>query len=187
MYYQQLDRLRLQLCGGQIKVSDALLLLMRLLRPRFPEERLSWLNRELLGYSKADLEAFYEKPKFGTLSVLFQPPKRNRFKLAIPSYRFLVGSWGSVDNEGRFNQAFRPTLEDKRIFCNIGIQEIEVQLDELEQPTASLFSMSYDESTGSEFFCSSKELLRIYDSVKQKLLDFIETVIDELEFASNER
>jgi hypothetical protein len=187
MHYQQLNKLRLQLRRREIKVSDALLLLLRFLRPQLPGDRLTWLNRELLGYSKDDLEAFYEKPKFGAIYSFFQPPKRTRMRMEIPNYRFLMGTWGRVSQEGKFVSVTEPTLVEKSIFCNIGIQQIETQLEEIEEPLTSLFSMSFDENTGAEFYCWSKELLRVYEAVRFKLVDFIEAVIDELELAPNER
>lgn len=47
--------------------------------------------------------------------------------------------------------------------------------------------MSTDEGSGAEFYCWSKELTRVYDAVRLKLVDFIETVILELKLAPNER
>jgi hypothetical protein len=187
MHYQQLNKLRLQLRARQIKVSDALLLLLRFLRPSLPNERLAWLNRELLGYGKEDLEAFYDKPRLGNLYSIFQQPKRSQLKMKIPHYRFLIGTWGRVDGGGKFITVTDANLVEKSIFCNIGIQQIETQLEEIEEPLTSLFSMSFDEETGAEFYCRSKELLRIYEAVRYKLVEFIETVIDELELAPNER
>ncbi len=57
----------------------------------------------------------------------------------------------------------------------------------MQEPETSLFSMSTDESSGAEFYCWSKELARVYDAVRVKLCDFIESVIEELKLAPNER
>jgi hypothetical protein len=187
MLYQQLEKIRLQLRRREIKVSDALLLLLRFLRQKMPGDRLTWLNRELLGYSKDDLSAFYEKPRFHKLSSLFQAPGQNRNPAQVPEYRFLIGTWGRLDQRGKFVTVTDARLVEKSIFCNIGIQQIETQLEDMDEPLTSLFSMSFDEGTGAEFYCWSKELMRVYEAVRFKLVDFIEVVIEELKLAPNER
>jgi hypothetical protein len=187
MLYQQLEKLRVQLRRREIKVSDALLLLLRFLRQKLPGERLTWLNRELLGYSRDDLDAFYEKPKTPSFTILFSTPRRDRIVMEVPEYRFLIGTWGRLDNRGKFVTVTDAHLVEKSIFCNIGIQQIETQLEDMDEPLTSLFSMSFDEGTGAEFYCWSKELLRVYEAVRFKLVDFIDVVVEELKLAPNER
>jgi hypothetical protein len=65
MLHQKLLQIREQLEAGDIKVSDALLMVSRCLRGKISDARLVWLNRELLGYRREDLAVFYERPKFG--------------------------------------------------------------------------------------------------------------------------
>jgi len=185
MLYHQLKQIRGQLRRREMKVSDALLITSRYLRERMPPERLIWLNRELLGYRKDDLAGLYEKPRFPQLSMFLPQPKK--FELEVPSYRFLNGAWGTLDDSGKLVCIKAPHLLERNIFCNIGIQQIETQLEEMDEPSTSLFSMSADEATGAEFYCWSSELVRVYDSVRTKLCEFIETVIDELKLAPNER
>jgi hypothetical protein len=185
MLHRQLKNITGQLRQGDLKVSDALLITSRYLRPCLPPDRLLWLNRELLGYRKDDLSAIYERRRSSQFQVLVQAPRRPF--LEIPTYRFLSGVWGKVDNFGRLVCREEPHLSDKCIFCNIGIQQIETQLAEMEEPLTSLFSMSIDEDSGLEFYCWSKELVRVHEAVRAKLCEFIETVIDELELASNQK
>ncbi len=185
MLYQQLQQVRLQLRRREMKVSDGLLIVFRYLRERLPSERLIWLNRELLGYRKDDLASLYEKPRFKQFSIFLPAPQKS--ELEVPMYRFLSGAWGKLDKSGRLVCCNEPHLVEKSIFCNIGIQQIETQLDEMQEPDTSLFSMSVDPSSGAEFYCWSKELARVYDAVRVKLCDFIETVIEELKLAPNER
>ena len=73
-----------------------------------------------------------------------------------------------------------PRLKEKRIFCNIGIQQIETQLLELKEKNSepmedNVFCMSFDPATGAQFYCNATELEKIYLSVKQRLLDFIDS------------
>ena len=185
MLYHQLQQIRGQLRRREIKVSDALLVVFRYLRNHLPAERLIWLNRELLGYRKDDLSCLYEKPKSRQFSIFLPQPRK--LELEVPMYRFLSGSWGKLDGAGKLVCCNQPDLLERSIFCNIGIQQIETQLEEITDPETSLFSMSFDPKSGAEFYCWSDELTRVYDAVGLKLCDFIETVIQELKLASNER
>lgn len=184
MLYQQLKNIRGQLRRGEMKVSDGLLIVSRYLRDRLPAERLIWMNRELLGYRREDLSELYDnKP---TLSQMLFSPASRRPLMEVPHYRFLSGAWGNVDGAGRLVCVNDPRLIQKSIFCNIGIQQIETQLDEMDEPANSLFSMSMDPQSGAEFYCWSDELLRVYESVRRKLCEFILVAIEELKLAPNE-
>ena len=57
--------------------------------------------------------------------------------------------------------------------------QLESQLLEMDDPMSGLFSMSFDSATGLEFYCYSKELVRILDSVREKLIDFIDQAIQQ--------
>ncbi len=184
MLYRQLTQIRAQLSAKEMNVSDALLLVSRCLRQKLAPDRLVWLNRELLGYRKEDLSGFYDKPRFGGLAVLFQA---KRSELEVPQYRFLLGAWGRIDGHGKLLCVHEPRLMEKTIFCNIGVQQIETQLEEMSEPGSSLFSMSADQETGCEFYCWSRELVRVLESVRAKLCQFIDTVIEELKLAPRER
>jgi hypothetical protein len=185
MLYQQLKQIRGLLRRREIKLSDALLIVLRYLRNRLPGERLIWLNRELLGYCKDDLPSLYERPRLRQQFSLFRMQKT--VELEVPEYRFLTGNWGRLGQDGQLICVQAAHLSDQNIFCNIGIQQIETQLQEIDNPGTNMFSMSSDELTGSEFYCWSTELVRVYDAVRQKLCEFIETVIEELKLPSNER
>jgi len=187
MLYHKLQMIRGQLRRREVKVSDALLIVSRCLRDKLPEERLRWLNRELLGYRADDLAILCDKPKFPQLGLLLVPLSNKKHDLEVPQYRFLSGSWGRMDLTGRLVRVNAVHLVEKSIFCNIGIQQIEVQLDETEDPINSLFSMSLDERTGAEFYCWSRELVRVYEAVRGKLGEFIDNVLEELKSTSNER
>lgn len=183
MLYQQLRNVREQLRRGDIKVSDGLLIVSRYLCDKLPAERLVWLNRELLGYRREDLSGLYGKPSIP--QILFLPASRKPL-LEVPDYRFLNGAWGNVDSEGRLVCVDDQRLLQKSIFCNIGIQQIETQIEEMDEPANSLFSMSMDPQSGAEFYCWSEELLRVYESVRSKLCEFIVIAIEELKLAPNE-
>ena len=189
MLYQQLSRIRGQLALKELSVADGLLLSLRALRGKIADEKLTWLNRELLGYRPEDLQSLGDRePRKAGISriVLLWAPARKP-ELEAPTYRFLNGTWGHMDDDGQLTTTSDNQLCEKSIFCNIGIQQIETQLDDMQEPETSLFSMSTDEGSGAEFYCWSKELTRVYDAVRLKLVDFIETVILELKLAPNER
>lgn len=177
MLYRQLLQIRTQLSAKEMNVSDALLLLSRCLRSRMPPDRLVWLNRELLGYRQEDLAGFCERTRFSGLQSFFTGRKN---ELPVPHYRFLLGAWGRIDGHGKLLCVYEPRLLEKSIFCNIGIQQIETQLAEMDDPASSLFSMSADQDTGAEFYCWSRELVRVMEAVRAKVCDFIDTVIEEL-------
>jgi hypothetical protein len=61
MLLNKIESIRHQVADRELKLSDALLLVLRSLRERMPEERLTWLNRELLGYRQDDLEALSDQ------------------------------------------------------------------------------------------------------------------------------
>lgn len=176
----KLESIRHQIVDREMKLSDALLLVLRCLREIVPEERLVWVNRELLGYRQDDLEALSEQHMGLNIFLAWISESRKRPVLEVPSYRFLDGVWGRIDPTGRLIAVVEPELAQRQIFCNIGIQQIELQLDEIETPTDALFSLSYDERTGAEFFCESRELVRVYDHVRFKLIEFLDKVIGEL-------
>ncbi|HEY9755366.1 MAG TPA: hypothetical protein V6C97_09400 [Oculatellaceae cyanobacterium] len=182
MTHRQLLQIREQLEVGDLKVSDALLLVSRALRSKVDEKRIVWLNRELLGYRKEDLALLYERPRFG-LSFL---GVHRRDDGEVPAYRFLMGAWGKVDRQGKLVCVQEPRLVSKSIFCNIGIQQIETQIDEMEEPSSSLFSISADQASGAEFYCWSRELFRIYEAVREKLVSFLDEVIRELRMTAEE-
>jgi hypothetical protein len=182
MLYQQLQQILLQIESKKIKVSDALLIVFRYLRNNLPADRLIWLNRELLGYRSDDLESLYDQNPFKQISLVDWD--NGDEEIAVPSYRFLDGTWGNLDQDGLLVPSERKHLHQRMIFCNIGIQQLETQIDELGQRRA-LFSMSND-SSGAEFFCTSDELTRIHDEVQQRLSVFIRSVIEELNLASTE-
>jgi len=185
MINQQLRQIRSLLRRREIKLSDALLIVLRHLRTRLPAERLLWLNRELLGYTKEDLPQLYEKSRMKHFSIFRLTSKP--CELEIPEYRFLAGTWAKIDEDCHLVGASEPHLNDRSIFCNIGIQQIETQLEEIDNPSAHMLSMSADTETGSEFYCWSTELVRINDAVRNKLCQFIEIVIEELKLPSNDR
>lgn len=180
MLVHKLESIRHQIEDREMKLSDALLLVLRCLRDRIPEERLVWLNRELLGYRQDDLEALSEHPMGLQLFLAWISEPRRRPLLEVPSYRFLDGVWGRIDRSGKLVSVMEPELCQRQIFCNIGIQQIELQLDEIDHPHDALFSLSFDERTGAEFFCESQELERVYDHVRFKLIEFIDKLIVEL-------
>ena len=182
MLYQQLKQILLQIEGNKITLSDALLIVFRYLRHSLPADRLIWINRELLGYRSDDLESLYNQNPFQQISLVDWDSYDE--ELAVPSYRFLEGTWGNLDQDGVLVASDRKQLQQRRIFCNIGIQQLETQIDELGTRRA-LFSMSND-SSGAEFFCTSDELSRIHDEVKLRLSVFIRSVIEELDLASTE-
>lgn len=185
MLYKQLSRIKTQLVAKELSVSDGLLLTLRAVRGKLPDSKLIWLNRELLGYRPEDLEDFSEKePKksgFPKLVLLWAPGKKQEEeKLTSPIYRFLQGTWGKIDDSGGMTTICEPQLMEKSIFCNIGLQQLEAQLTEMEDPLSGLFSMSFDRATGAEFYCYSKELVRIQEAVRIKLCQFIDETIHDL-------
>jgi len=182
MLYQQLRQILLQIESKKIRVSDALLIVFRYLRNSLPADRLIWINRELLGYRSDDLEALYEQNPFQQFAL--SDWQTSDDEVAVPAYRFLNGTWGNLDENGVLVPSQRKHLQQRMIFCNIGIQQLETQIDELGQRRA-LFSMSND-GNGAEFFCTSDELERIHDEVKGRLSVFIRSVIEELNLASTE-
>lgn len=183
MLSSQLLQIRAQLSAREMNVSDALLITARCLRTHLPQERLVWLNRELLGYCREDLASFSsEKPRFAGLTQLFGSSRRA--DLQLPQYRFLLGAWGRLDGHGKLLCVNEQRLLEKNIFCNIGIQQIEVQLADMDYSERNLFSMSADETTGAEFYCLSRELVRVYEAVRAKLCQFIDSTIKELKLQS---
>ncbi|MBX3148993.1 hypothetical protein KF728_02465 [Candidatus Obscuribacterales bacterium] len=183
MLLNKIESIRHQVADRELKLSDALLLVLRSLRERMPEERLTWLNRELLGYRQDDLEALSDQRMGLNMFLAWISESRRRAPLEVPGYRFLDGVWGRIDRSGRLVSVMEPELSQRQIFCNIGIQQIELQLDEMEHPTEALFSLSFDERTGAEFFCESAELVRVYEHVRAKLLEWLDKVIVELRVA----
>jgi hypothetical protein len=177
MLNQQLSQVRGLLCRSEMKLSDAQLIVLRYLRTRLPADRLVWINRELLGYTKADLPSLYDQPKPKQLALSWLHGKN--YVLAVPQYRFLNGYWGSLSEDGHLVCMDVPHLSDRSVFCNIGIQQIEIQLEEIDDPQLHMLSMSADELTGAEFYCWSTELVRIHDAVRQKLCDFLEVIMAE--------
>lgn len=185
MINQQLRQIKGLLRRREIKVSDALLIVLRHLRSRLPAERLTWLNRELLGYTREDLPSLYEKTRVKHFSIFKLSSKP--CELEIPEYRFLSGAWAKLDDDCHLVCVDVPHLNDRSIFCNIGVQQIETQLEEIDNPSTHMLSMSADEETGSEFYCWSTELVRVHDAVRTKLCHFIEAVLEELKLPSSER
>lgn len=194
MLYQQLSRIRGQLALKELSVADGLLLSLRALRGRIADDKLTWLNRELLGYRPEDLQNLGEKePKKAGISriVMLWAPARKP-ELEAPTYRFLNGTWGHIDENGRLTAVHDDQLTEKSIFCNIGLQQLEAQLAELGEldemgqnnhPDGSLFSMSFDPRSRAEFYCYSRELVRIQETVRSKLCQFIDDSMAELNLA----
>jgi hypothetical protein len=106
-------------------------------------------------------------------------------ELEVPVYRFLSGTWGRLEDGGKLTKVREPQLIEKSIFCNIGMQQLEAQLAEMDDPMEGLFSMSFDQQTGAEFYCYSKELVRIQEAVRTKLAEFIDESISELRLSPN--
>lgn len=190
MLYNQLSRIKIQLANKDLSVSDGLLLTLRALRGKLSEPKLIWLNRELLGYRPEDLDNFSEKENkrtsFPKLVMLWAPGRKQEGKLSSPTYRFLQGTWGKMDDSGGLTTICEPQLTERSIFCNIGIQQLEAQLSEMDDPLQGLFSMSFDRETGAEFYCYSRELVRIQEAVRIKLSQFIDEIIDELDLSPSD-
>lgn len=185
MLYQQLSRIRGQLALKELSVADGLLLSLRALRGKIADEKLTWLNRELLGYRPEDLQSLGDRePKKAGISriVLLWAPARKP-ELEAPTYRFLNGTWGHMDDDGQLTTTSDNQLSEKSIFCNIGLQQLEAQLSDMEDPEGALFSMNFDARTGAEFYCYSKELVRIQETVRLKLCQFIDDSMAELNLA----
>ncbi|MBI1272222.1 hypothetical protein GC174_17475 [bacterium] len=157
-----------QLARGEIKLSDALLIISRMLNRKISGKRLLWMNRELLGYLQEDLASLTNE----------SGPQFEKAHMPIPEYRFLAGVWGKPGGDGRIFHLETPRLKEKRIFCNIGIQQIETQLATLNRRKGvdSIFCMSFDALTGAQFFCTAEEIERLYGSVSRRLIDFIDSV-----------
>lgn len=192
MLYHQLNKIRGQLSRKELSVSDGLLLTLKALRGHLPEAKLTWLNLELLGYRPQDLEALNQdhlKTKgLYKIVLLWSAAKPNNHQIERPpSYRFLQGAWGKLDEMGRLNTVSHlKGLSEKSIFCNIGLTQLEAQLEEMEDPMAGLFSMSLDQESGLEFYCFSKELVRIQEAVRTKLCHFIDDAIEELQLQTSQ-
>lgn len=192
MLYHQLNKIRGQLSRKELSVSDGLLLTLKALRGHLPEAKLTWLNLELLGYRPQDLEALNQEPLKSKglykIVLLWSPAKPNNHQIERPpSYRFLQGAWGKLDELGRLNTVSNlKGLSEKSIFCNIGLTQLEAQLEEMEDPMAGLFSMSLDQESGLEFYCFSKELVRIQEAVRTKLCHFIDDSIEELQLQTSQ-
>lgn len=157
-----------QLARGEIKLSDALLIISRVLNRKISGKRLLWMNRELLGYLQEDLKSLLNES-----GLQFE-----KAHMPVPEYRFLAGVWGKPDRDGRILHLDTPRLKEKRIFCNIGIQQIETQLETLNRSkdVDNIFCMSFDAMTGAQFFCTAEEIERLYGSVSRRLIDFIDSV-----------
>ncbi len=183
---EQLFRIKSQLSTKELTVSDGLLLTLRALRGHLPENRLLWLNRELLGYRPEDLEEFSppepKKNVFPRIVMLWSPARKQHEeeKLTSPRYRYLQGTWGKLNESGGITTVAAPQLLEKSIFCNIGLQQLEAQLQEMEDQEGALFSMSHDLETGAEFYCFARELSRITEAVRIKLCQFIDEAMQEL-------
>ncbi|HMP52721.1 MAG TPA: hypothetical protein PKD05_14300, partial [Candidatus Melainabacteria bacterium] len=80
-----------QLARGEIKLSDALLIISRMLNRKISGKRLLWMNRELLGYLQEDLASLINE----------SGPQFERAHMPIPEYRFLTGVWGKPGRDGR--------------------------------------------------------------------------------------
>lgn len=171
MLETKLETISAKLSNGELKLSDALLFVARFLNGKVPTSQLVWLNRELLGYLKEDLESIF------TNSRSIVPP------LAMPEYRFLNGSWGKAFQTGEIETLDHRDKIDKQVFCNIGIQQIETQLFELEKTSYNVFSMCFDPKTETQFYCYTDELKRLYQSVTDRLIRFIERSAKQLEGA----
>lgn len=154
-----------------MKLSDALLFVSRFLTNKVEGHKLTWLNRELLGYLKEDLEPIFDERK----KVSEARSKLDR-SLPVPSYRFLTGAWGRQNSDGMVIHIEIPRLKEKKIFCNIGIQQIETQLSQLDDPAMNVYCMSFDPTTGAQFYCYAEELDRLYLSVSNRLIDFIDSI-----------
>jgi len=179
MPHQKLSEIRQRLVSREINLSDALLMVLRCLRSRIEERRLRWLNRELLGYCQEDLALFRFKSKTVLSNLIFWVKKDDQ--LAVPEYRLLSGTWGKVDRDGIFVPLQASRFGHKQVFCNMGVQQLELQLDELTAAGVKFFNVTIDPSTGAEFFCSRSEMLRINEAVRQRLCLFINTVVHDLE------
>src|SRR5579885_2121910 len=133
MLLSKLETIRDQLSRREMKLSDALLLILRFLRGNVAEEKLVWLNRELLGYRPDDLESAGAE-SYSNILNFFRPRHFEPFRqtLEIPRYRFMSGVWGHIDRMGKLVAVMAPELAQRQIFCNIGIQQIEIQLEETE-------------------------------------------------------
>lgn len=167
MLETKLITVKSQLEKNEIKLSDALLFTVRFLTSKVDKKQLAWLNRELLGYLREDLDSFFDKNR--------------ESEFPLPSYRFLEGAWGRECKDGMIIHVQTPRLKEKQIFCNIGIQQIETQLKELKDMDpqsfeSNVFCMSFDPTTGAQFYCHASELEKIYQSVRERLMEFIDSV-----------
>jgi hypothetical protein len=183
MPHRKLLEIRQGLIYRETKLSDALLMVLRCLRSKIEERRLLWLNRELLGYHEEDLALFDERPKSVFSNLIFWAKKD---ELSAPQYRFLMGTWGNVDRDGRFMPRPIPRFDRKHVFCNIGVQQLEVRLDELRAAGVTFFNLAIDPPTGADYFCQTSELVRINESVRERLCLFIGTVVQDLELKASE-
>lgn len=179
MPHRKLIEIKERLECREIPLSDALLMVLRCLRGRVEESRLAWLNRELLGYCEEDLELFRMRSKSLFTNLLFWA--RRDSEMAAPQYRFLTGTWGRVEQDGRFIPLPAPLSGHKQVFCNIGIQQLEVQLYELACAQVKFFNVTVDPATGAEFYCSTSEMQRVADEACNRLCNFITTVVHDLE------
>jgi len=169
-----LKELSAKLDSRDILLSDAILRALKVLRIFYGNEKLQFLNRELLGYLQEEMAAIEasKKRKEEMLSSEEQSV----------AYRYLTGFW--VD-EAILRRGVRAIacLHTQRtsLFCNYGVGEIEQLIARLHCDDQNYVGIKLSESSSRVFLCRASQIYRLYSSIRHQVKLRIDQLIAELQ------
>jgi len=178
-----LERLKQQLIDYSINTSDAILLILKRLRPIEGFQYVEFLNRELLGYSNEDISRITEKKEHSATADLVISGRFSTFSQGdeLTIDRVLPGLKVEIEIAEDGNIKVADETRVSTIFCSCGIIEIEQLLSKHPELYAAV---DYDEATNCVFMCKTKHLKRLNDSLRKKICRFLADTITEIEINS---
>lgn len=172
-----LRELSAKLDARDILLSDAILKALKVLRIFYSDDRLTFFNRELLGYLSEEMAEIDASRKCNEEGLLVGEP--------LTAYRYLTGFW--ID-ESLLKRGVRTIacLQTQKtgLFCNYGVGEIEQLMARLHCDDQHYIGIKLAEKSSRVFLCRASQIYRLYSSIRHQVKLKIDRFIDELNESS---
>ncbi|HEY9786030.1 MAG TPA: hypothetical protein V6D17_11550, partial [Candidatus Obscuribacterales bacterium] len=175
LFTECLKALTKQLSEKQILVSDAILSSLKILRIVYDGERLTPLNRELLGYLDEEVKEFERLWREADHLSIAQLGRQG-----VPTYRMINGFW--VEQTGSSRLRKTPSYSGSRgtIFANFGAVELELLLARFKGDEGSYVGIKFENDGNSVFMCRSSQLFSVYSAIRENVRTQIEQLTKQM-------
>lgn len=175
-----LDRIRQSVECGKLPLSEAMLCTLCFLRGVLDEDRLVWINRELLGFVDSEVAAYIMQTVEANSSQLDYRKNGS----SLPSYRVLPGLWVSLSGPANDSNFGISSAEGGVYCCSQGLIELESLLFPPDSEERYFVTLERDPEKRYAFIAKMSATLELYENICRRFLNFLTEVTIELKVNS---